>query len=91
MTTEERHPVPPLFMVNRPQEGVGENSGAQFPVHPHPHDFPFGSSRSEIFLFIGDLLMWIEFGWAHWRCRIGKINLKHGAKLVCAETCGNYF
>lgn len=91
MTIEERRPVPPLFCRNSPNEGWGENSGPQFPVHPHPHDFPFGSSRSEIFLSIGDLLMWIEFGWKHWRCRIGKIILKPGAKLVCDEPCGMDF
>jgi hypothetical protein len=39
MTNEERHPVPPLFMGKRPQEGVGENWAAQFPVHPHPMNF----------------------------------------------------
>ena len=91
MMSEERDPVPPLFTRNGLRRGWGENSGARFPFHPHTHDFPFGSSWSEIFLIIGDLLMWIEFGWKHWRCRIGKITLKPGAKLVCDEPCGMDF
>jgi hypothetical protein len=35
--------------------------------------------------------MWIEDGWKVWRCRIGRIHLKHGAKLTCLEHCGNFF
>lgn len=35
--------------------------------------------------------MWIEHGWKHWRCRIGKITLKLGAKLVCDQPCDNIF
>jgi hypothetical protein len=32
--------------------------------------------------------MW---GWKVWRCRIGRIQMKPGAKLVCPYECGNFF
>jgi hypothetical protein len=35
--------------------------------------------------------MWADGGWKRWRCRIGRIRLKPGAKIVCHEACGNFF
>ena len=32
--------------------------------------------------------MW---GWRHWRCRIGRIQLKPGAHFVCNLPCNNFF
>lgn len=29
----------------------------------------------------------IPYGWAVWRCRIGKITMKPGAYLRCDELC----